>query len=73
MSVKVEVETSSLPDALLAPRGGLDLSAEPPVAHLAGGGEREVRIGSCNALECVVEDGLVEGDRLTPTWAIERG
>jgi len=73
MSVKVEVEASSLPDALLAPRGGLDLGVEPPIAHLAGGGEREVRIGSCNALECVVEDGLAEGDRLTPTWATERG
>jgi multidrug efflux pump subunit AcrA (membrane-fusion protein) len=64
MSVKVEVLASSLADALLAPRGGLDLGVEPPIAHLAGGGRREVRVGPCNALECVVEDGLAEGDRL---------
>jgi multidrug resistance efflux pump len=64
MSVKVEVEAFRLPDTLLAPRGALDLEIDPPVAFLRGGGDREVRIGACNALECIVEDGLSEGDRL---------
>jgi HlyD family secretion protein len=64
MSIKVEVEAFRLPDTLLAPRGGLRLDEEPPVALLHGGAEREVRIGACNALECVVENGLTEGDRL---------
>jgi multidrug resistance efflux pump len=64
MSLKVEVEPFRLADVLLAPRGGLDLEAEPPVAYLANGREREVTIGACSALECIVEEGLAEGDRL---------
>ena len=64
MSVKVEVEAFRLPETLLAPRGGLDLEAEPPIALLQGGDNREVRIGPCNALDCVVEDGLSDGERL---------
>jgi multidrug efflux pump subunit AcrA (membrane-fusion protein) len=64
MSVRVEVETGRAADALLAPRAGLDLESDPPRARLAGGGEAEVALGPCNALECVVESGLSEGDRL---------
>jgi multidrug efflux pump subunit AcrA (membrane-fusion protein) len=67
MSVRVDVEAFRVPEALLAPRGGLDLEAEPQVAFLRGGGRAEVTIGACNALDCVVHDGLSEGDRLTPT------
>ena len=64
MSVRVEVETSRTENALLVPRAGLDLDADPPRARLAGGGEADVSLGPCNALECVVESGLSEGDRL---------
>ena len=34
-SVKIEVEAFRLADALLAPRGAIDLETEPPVAFLA--------------------------------------
>jgi multidrug resistance efflux pump len=64
MSVKVEVEAFRIPDVLLAPRGGLDLDSEPAVAFLRGGDDREVAIGACNERECIVEDGLSEGDGL---------
>ncbi len=64
MSVRVEVETARIPDALLAPRAGLDLGVSPPRARLEGGGDVEVRLGPCGAAECVVEEGLEEGDRL---------
>jgi len=64
MSLKVEVEAFRLPDVLLAPRGGLGLDSEPAVAFLRGGDDREVEIGACNALECIVEGGLSEGDGL---------
>lgn len=64
MSVRVEVETARVEGALLAPRAGLDLSSDPPRARLAGGREAEVVLGRCSALECVVESGLSEGDRL---------
>lgn len=61
MSVKAEVLPPAVEDVLIAPRWALDLSSDPPRARLASGGTSEVRLGSCNALECVVEDGLSEG------------
>jgi HlyD family secretion protein len=64
MSVKVEVATGTETGVLLAPRAALALDARPVRARLAGGEEREVQLGPCGALECVVRAGLSEGDRL---------
>lgn len=64
MSVKVEVVGRSLPDVLLAPRRALDERAEPPRARLRDGGVVEVELGPCNAHDCVVLDGLTEGQEL---------
>lgn len=64
MSVRVDVLARRLEGALLAPRAGLDLGATPPRARLAGGGEREIAIGRCNAQACAVTAGLAEGDEL---------
>jgi len=64
MSVRVEVLGAATRNALLAPRAGLDLAANPPRARLARGGTTEVRLGACNAADCVVESGLKEGERL---------
>lgn len=64
MSVKVEVDGAPRPDVLLAPRAGLDLAANPPRARLASGRTVPVTLGPCNAMSCVVLDGLHEGDRL---------
>lgn len=66
MSMKVEVLGEARGGVLLAPRRGLDPGAKPPVAFLAGGGTREVRLGACSPSDCVVEEGLAEGDRLAP-------
>ncbi len=66
MSVKVEVESNRVERALLAPREALDLSATPAKAFLADGGSSDVRLGPCNARECVLEGGLAEGARLRP-------
>lgn len=66
MSVKVEVFDEPREDALLAPRRALDLSAEPPRAHLLDGGTREVELGPCSSFHCVVESGLSAGERLSP-------
>jgi membrane fusion protein (multidrug efflux system) len=64
LSVKVEVVTRTSEDALVAPRAGLDLAAEPPVARLWGGGEVEVEVDFCDAVGCAITAGLSEGDRL---------
>lgn len=66
MSVRIEVESHRLEQALLVPRQGLDLSTQPPRALLAAGGGVEVELGPCNAFECVVARGLEEGAALRP-------
>ncbi|HSM50220.1 MAG TPA: hypothetical protein VLA75_02345 [Thermoanaerobaculia bacterium] len=63
-SVKVALTTGRVPEALLAPRAGLDLAASPPRARLAHGELREIRLGPCGPHDCVVEAGLAEGDEL---------
>lgn len=64
MSVRVEVLGPEIPDAVLVPRAGLDLSGKEPRALLADGGAKPVRLGPCSATECVVESGLEPGTRL---------
>ena len=76
MSVKVEVFGEPREGVLLAPRGALDLDSDPPRAHLATGGTREVRLGPCNPTHCRVNDGLEEGERLAlrrPSGEARRG
>jgi multidrug efflux pump subunit AcrA (membrane-fusion protein) len=64
MSVRVEVLGPEVKNALLAPRRGLDLATGPPRARLADGRTAAVRLGPCTAAECVVEQGVREGERL---------
>ncbi len=66
MSVKVEVEAGADADALLAPRAALDLGSKPPRARLADGAWREVSLGPCGPLECVLLKGLAAGEQLAP-------
>ena len=64
MSVRAEIRLPSVENALLVPREALDWSGDTPRALLAGGEETEVELGECSAQDCVVLDGLAEGDRL---------
>lgn len=64
MSVKVEVPSPPRAGVLMVPRAALDLASSPPRARLASGGWAEVQIGSCAAMDCVLEGGLGEGTRL---------
>jgi multidrug resistance efflux pump len=64
MSVKVEVLGPEARDAVLAPRAGLDLEADPPRARLDASGLAPVRLGVCDALDCVALSGLAPGTRL---------
>ncbi len=63
MSVRVEVEVPG-EGALLVPRAAVDLSASPARVLRSGGSWVDVRLGPCSAQECVVLDGLEEGERV---------
>lgn len=64
LSARVEVDREAKGGVLIAPRAALDFSGKTPRARLAGGKLVEVKLGSCNAQECVVMSGLDEGARL---------
>jgi HlyD family secretion protein len=64
MSVRVEVLPRPRENVLLVPRSALDLGSEAPRALLADGSGVDVELGPCSAYECVVEEGLNEGDEL---------
>lgn len=65
MSVRVEVEVPG-GEALLVPRAAVDLSASPPRVLRTGGSWVDVRLGACSARNCVVLEGLEEGERVAP-------
>ena len=64
MAARVDVLPPAREGVLLAPRSGLDLRSTPAAAVLSTGERREIVLGPCNAVECVVEDGLEEGAEL---------
>lgn len=64
LSVRVEVHTRTLVDVVLAPRAGLDLSADPPMARREDGSTAPIEIQSCTSQVCAIASGLVDGDRL---------
>jgi hypothetical protein len=61
-------------DPLVVPRSSLDL-ADPakPRVLLASGSWRDVALGPCDPLRCVVEAGVEEGERLGRAGAGEDG
>jgi HlyD family secretion protein len=64
LSARVEVRRETRPNVLLAPRSALEISAHAR-ARLASGKTVDVKLGPCNAQECVVVSGLTEGARLS--------
>jgi len=66
LSVRVEVVRGTWEGALAVPRGAVRFDGEGPVVRRAGGGEAKVRLTACTPVECVVESGLAEGDRVSP-------
>ncbi len=70
MSARVEVIAERRENALLVPRRALEAGqgssrgADGGVVRRADGGAARVRLGSCNELECVVEEGIAAGDAL---------
>lgn len=66
LSARVIVRREQQADSLLVPRAALDFSSSTPSAHLGGGRTTPVKLGPCNAQDCVVLDGLELGEKLAP-------
>lgn len=64
LSARVIVRREALSNALLVPRSALEFSAGKSRARLENGEAVEVKLGSCNAQDCVVASGLKEGEKL---------
>lgn len=72
LSARVVVRREARPAMLLAPRAAIDFTAATPRVRLASGEMKDVKVGACNAQECVV-DGLEEGTRLGAIVEVKRG
>lgn len=64
LSVRVEVVRASWPRGLSVPRGAVRFERDGPVVRRASGDAAAVKLAACTPLECVVESGLAEGDRV---------
>ncbi|HSD27510.1 MAG TPA: HlyD family efflux transporter periplasmic adaptor subunit [Vicinamibacteria bacterium] len=65
LSVRVEVVRGAWESALSLPRGAVRFEKEGPVVRRGGGDVAKVRLSTCTPVECVVESGLEEGDRVS--------
>lgn len=72
LSARVVVRRDARPSQLLAPRSAIDFASATPRVRLAGGEMKDVKLGACNAQECVVS-GVDEGTRLEPIVEVTRG
>ncbi|HEV7765480.1 MAG TPA: efflux RND transporter periplasmic adaptor subunit [Thermoanaerobaculia bacterium] len=66
LSARVIIRRETDGTATLAPRAAIDFSNATPKAHLAGGRKKDVKLGACNAQDCVVLEGLEVGEKLAP-------
>ena len=65
LSVRVEVVRAAWPQALAVPRKAVRFDKGQAVVMRKGlAGTTAVRVAACTAVECVVESGLAEGDRV---------
>ena len=73
MSARVEVIAEERGDVLLVSRRAVDFGEDgAPRVHRRRGGPTPVRLGPCNTLECVVEEGLREGDEVALAAGADR-
>ncbi len=71
LSARIVVRRQNQQRALLAPRAAIEFGGTPK-AHLSGGQTKDVKLGPCNAQDCVVLDGLTEGEKLAPVVGVGR-
>lgn len=73
LSARIVVRRDARPSVLLAPRAALDLTGNATRARLADGEMKDVKLGACNAQDCIVISGLEEGARLGRVVEVKRG
>lgn len=73
LSARVLIHREHKPNSLIAPRAALDLAGREPVAWLESGKKVNVKLGPCNAQECIVTSGLEEGQRLAVAGEVSNG
>lgn len=66
LSVRVEVDTRTIEDALLVPRAAIAFDGDKASARLADGSSVEIAIEACDAQRCAISSGLDEGTALAP-------
>jgi HlyD family secretion protein len=65
LSVRVEVVRTAWPDALAVPRHAVRFEKDRAAVVRKGlAGRRDVRLAGCTPVDCVIEAGLREGDRV---------
>lgn len=64
LSVRVEVATRAIDDALLVPRAAIVWDGDTAKAQLADGSTAELAIEGCNAQVCAIASGVDEGTAL---------
>jgi multidrug resistance efflux pump len=64
LSARVVVRTQTVADALIAPRAAIETSPKKTQLQLPDRHTIDVTLGPCNAQDCVVTSGAVEGQRL---------
>lgn len=72
LSARVIVRREAQPSTLLAPRAAIDFTGNEPRVRLANGKDSVVKLGSCNAQDCIVVSGLEEGQQLAPVVEAKR-
>jgi len=66
LSVRVEIVRGEWTDALVVPRGAVRFGEDGPRVRRAGVAEPvPVSLAACTPVDCVVEEGLAEGDRVS--------
>lgn len=73
LSARVVVKQDEKRAVLLAPRAAIDFSGSTPHVRLASGKDADVKLGTCNAQDCVVLSGLEEGQKLAAIVEAKRG
>lgn len=73
LSARATILREERPGALLVSRAAVDFTSSTPRVRLAGGSTKDVKLGPCNAFDCVVESGLEEGTRVASVAEVSRG